>query len=471
MFEMAKALHHLGFREEVYIVNCPSLPKGGDVIDAIEKGVSIENALSTGVLVPPPATLDWILDQIANKYIKRYIFLSDEQAHGIALWVAHTYIFMEFMFTPYLYVSSAVPSSGKSSLMELMTKMSCDSIYSLHSTPASIVRDAGDSPTLLLDEIDSSMRDHEFTAKVLGVLNAGNRRGGEFRMVEGEGSGRGVKAFPVYCAKALAGNSKPPLPVTVASRSLGIDLKYIDPLAPDEQVADFREVEINAIADPIRDGLEEWSETTTCWELLDEVQSLLPDYMDGRRKDMWEVVFCIAKEAGGNWVEYAQKAVPVLVVGVEDDDDYDRDLLSAIRLIFGMPEYQDKNKYDEDTRIPINTPKDGIVGRLDWGLVDQLLNLDEYDFEGLTDRKLNKKLQRFGIRVKSNRLKQLNKTARSVMESDFKDAWNRLLPKERDIGDKSHEHGVAQENGRKPVRDKGAIQDQMLHTHDRTSIA
>jgi hypothetical protein len=58
-----------------------------------------------------------------KKYIKRYIFLQDENAYNLlAIWAMGTYVFRIFNYFPYIHLN-AEKSSGKTLLMELLAPL------------------------------------------------------------------------------------------------------------------------------------------------------------------------------------------------------------------------------------------------------------------------------------------------------------------------------------------------------------
>jgi hypothetical protein len=53
-------------------------------------------------------------------FIRRFVALSDEQAHMAALWVIHTHAIDAADCTPYLHIKSAEKRSGKTRLLEVL---------------------------------------------------------------------------------------------------------------------------------------------------------------------------------------------------------------------------------------------------------------------------------------------------------------------------------------------------------------
>jgi hypothetical protein len=62
------------------------------------------------------------LDEI-EVFVHRFVVVNEAQAHAITLWAAHTWVIDAAHATPYLYVVSAEPESGKTRLLEVMKEL------------------------------------------------------------------------------------------------------------------------------------------------------------------------------------------------------------------------------------------------------------------------------------------------------------------------------------------------------------
>ena len=56
-----------------------------------------------------------------SSFIRRFVVLSQAQADVCALWITHTHAIEAASFTPYLNITSPLPRSGKSTLLELLS--------------------------------------------------------------------------------------------------------------------------------------------------------------------------------------------------------------------------------------------------------------------------------------------------------------------------------------------------------------
>jgi hypothetical protein len=119
-----------------------------------------------------PTALGAYLHQ-AERYVRRFVVLSEDQLTAIALWIAHTHAFAAAMATPYLAISSAEMESGKTRLLEVLRLLVASPWFTGRTTAAALTRKIDKSaPTLLLDESDAAFSsDKEYAEALRGVLN------------------------------------------------------------------------------------------------------------------------------------------------------------------------------------------------------------------------------------------------------------------------------------------------------------
>jgi len=118
--------------------------------------------------------LDKILKQ--NFYeikdiLEYYMDMKEEYYTLVSLWILGTYLHKQFYTYPYLFFN-AMRGSGKSRIVELITELSCDGIYTKSPTEAVLFRTSG---TLGIDEFERvSTKDK---AGVREILNAAYKKG------------------------------------------------------------------------------------------------------------------------------------------------------------------------------------------------------------------------------------------------------------------------------------------------------
>lgn len=209
--------------------------------------------------------------------------------------------------------------------------------------------------------------------------------------------------FAIYCAKALAGIGK--LPDTVADRTIAVELKR---KKPGESAARFRRREARKAAGPLHRTLASLLEHHLDW--LAEARPELPDELDDRALDTWEVLLAIADLAGGDWPERARRAA-VALSGAEarEDDSAGIVLLRDLRAVFDAR---------GDDRLASSA------------ICDDLHEIEESpwaDWYGkpITVRGVAKLLARYGIRPKQLWVEAGN--VRGYERESFEDAWARHL--------------------------------------------
>jgi hypothetical protein len=168
-----------------------------------------------------------------QKFIQKYVALpSKNEALVLATWVLHTWNFGAANVTPYLYIYSFKPSSGKSTLLETLQVIARNARRADDMTaPVMFKIIERECPTLLMDEIDTQWSGSRNEPK-RNVLNTGYRKGG----VAWREQARELIEFSTFCAKVLCGINNGFLPATIRDRCIPIELK---PKASDQKIERF----------------------------------------------------------------------------------------------------------------------------------------------------------------------------------------------------------------------------------------
>jgi hypothetical protein len=350
-----------------------------------------------------PPDLAKVLDGLV-KFIQRFLVLETVQLYALALWIAHTYVFERGYVTPYLQIHSAVKRSGKSRVLEVLEVLVKNAWSTGKSTVAALIRSVDKyKPTLLADETDAALNaSREYAETLRGILNDGFKSTGRYRMCVPPSND--VKDFSTYCPKAFALIGK--LPDTVSDRSIPITMKRKPPLTKVER---WRSGRSWPEAQELVDHLGRWAQGTECFD--DEVP--LPDELDDRAQDIWEILLQIADEAGDEWPGRARKAALILSAGREDDDDS-----LGVRLL-------------ADIHAVLRTK--GVDHISSTQLVSALKNIEEatwaeLDGKALTPNKMAALLRPFDIRPTTYRMGADKKPTKGYARSDFDDAWSRYTP-------------------------------------------
>ena len=109
--------------------------------------------------------------------LQRYIVMPPHIAEAVALWVIHTYAFEFWRHTPRLAVRAADKGSGKSTMLDVLACVVRRAVKADSISTAVLFRVVDQyHPTMLIDEVDSFLRDNE---ELRGALNAGHSRMGK----------------------------------------------------------------------------------------------------------------------------------------------------------------------------------------------------------------------------------------------------------------------------------------------------
>ena len=414
MTDIGRRLQHLG-AINLYMVNWAEAPEKGDCADAIDHGIDVRELIAEAEPIPPPPQLAELLDNLVQ-YMGRFLVLSPHQRDAVALWIAHTYIFHNADCTPYLNLFSADKRSGKTLMLEILELLVANPWLTGRATVAVLARKIDrEKPTLLLDETDAAFKSgREYAEALRGILNTGFRAGGSHSVCVGQGANISYQDLETYCPKAIAGIGR--LPGTVADRSVDIQMKR---KTRAEKVERFRRKRAKPDADVLREALARWAETTACCDL----DAPLPEELNDRAQDIWEVMFQIAEEAGDEWSGRARAAALGLAVGIEEDDSLGIVLLTDIRRVFDEKDIDRlSSKVLAETLIEMEESP--------WG---------DIDGRSLDARKLASLLKPYGIGPDVHRMGAEKKTTKGYRRSDFEDAWSRYAPLSGNNGNKTQE--------------------------------
>ena len=349
-----------------------------------------------------PAPLAALLVTI-QRFIQRYVVLTEQQAVAVTLWIIHTHVIEAFDCTPYLEIWSATKRAGKTRLLEVLELIVARAWFTGRTSAAALVRKTdADCPTLLLDESDASFGgDKEYAETLRGVLNSGYRRSGRTTLCVGQGTNLTFRDFSTFGPKAIAGIGE--LPATIADRAIPIALKR---RTSDEPVERFRERNARAIAAPITAGLLAWIDRAV--PTLRAARPTLPAALNDRAQDVWEPLLAIAELAGGPWPDRAKRAAVALMA---DDDGIGEDDIRVELL--------------QDTRDVFTQTGASFIASGE--LVTALCGLDDRPWatwrkgQPLSGHTVARLLRGFGIVPRQN----ASGAARGYHRERFEDAWSR----------------------------------------------
>lgn len=327
-----------------------------------------------------------------------YIALPSHADIAITLWAAHAHCFDAFIHSPRLNAFAPEKGCGKTQLLDVLATITPKAVRVENLSTAVLFRLIDKySPTLLIDECDSHLRDND---ELRGALNSGHKRGGVVMRCEGDGNE--VRQFKVFGPVALAGIGE--LPGTLKDRSILIRLKRAMP-GEIKRKFDSRRVDAETL---LLSKLARWCRDH--YSDIKRIDPVMPGNMYNRVADNWRPLFAIADIAGGHWPKWVKDAA--LALNAENDDDSIR-----VRLL---------------ADVSATFTAKGVDRISSADLVDALNSFDEapwceYDRgKPISKNKLSRLLKPFG--VSSNTVKfRDGGTAKGYHLKQFEDAFGRYL--------------------------------------------
>jgi putative DNA primase/helicase len=344
---------------------------------------------------PDPVDGVQLLDEIAAA-VRNHVFMLDAAVHAVTLWVIHSYLVDCFTTSPRLAVHSPEKECGKTTLLDIIQKLSWRPLLTPSIQQAGVFRVIERwKPTLLIDEADTFLRDND---GLRGVLNSGHRKG-EF-VVRVEGDDREPRAFSVYgaCAIALIGK----LPDTLESRSISIELRRAKQGEVPRQFRYDRATDLDELAGKAR----RWADDNR-----DIVRQAEPSTngLFNRVADNWRPLFAIAGAVGEPWAALARDAAKSARKGADDQS------LRVLLLLDVRDVFWAKNT-DRLRSAELAEALGEIEGR-PWA--------EWKNGRAMTATALARQLAPFQIGPGTKRIGQI--TFKGYLLSDFDDAFERYL--------------------------------------------
>jgi hypothetical protein len=344
-----------------------------------------------------------VLLKKVRTFLDRFVsFTNHYQADAVTLWIAHTHVFGAAETTPRLAIQSPEKRSGKTRLLEVLEFLVAEPIRACEVSESYLFRRIEKGPvTLLLDEVDAifGWKAHDREG-LRSLLNVGYRIGAKVGRCDIGSKALEPRDFSAFCPVALAGIGG--LPDTIEDRAIVLTLRR---QAPDERCERFRFRLVAYEAGELQGCLASWGSAAV--QKLADAWPALPDELDDRRQDCWELLLAIADLAGGSWPDRARAAAVALSgTAVVEEASRGIQLLGDIKGAFG-----------KDSRLPSKE------------LVRRLCDLEEAEWgddqERLDVRRLAKWLKPFRIHPGDHKFD--DKTLKGYEAVQFTDSWNRYL--------------------------------------------
>jgi putative DNA primase/helicase len=241
-----------------------------------------------------------------------------------ALWTVHAHAFAAAAAWPLLALTPPEKRCGKTTTLAVLARLVPRPLLAANITAASLFRVVEKySPTLLVDEADSFLRDNE---ELRGILNSGHTRDAAY-VVRTVGDEHEPRRFSTWAPKAVAIIGR--LPDTLADRSIVIPMRRRARGQPVERLRLDRP-----------GGFAELGRRAARWA-ADHLAALraadpeVPGELGDRAADSWRPLLAIADLAGGEWPQQARQAAVALSSGAaEERDSVREELLGDIREAF-----------------------------------------------------------------------------------------------------------------------------------------
>ena len=273
-------------------------------------------------------------------FITRFVWFPNEHmAVAVALWVVHTYLLDRFDFSPRLHIKSPAKRSGKSRLLEVTEQLANQARYVVNISTSALFRLVEKSrPSLLVDEVDRLFGEDldQDRSDLVGLLNAGFRRGATVARTVGQGADMDVREFSTFAPVALAGIGT--IPDTIEDRSVIVRLERRPPGQP---VEPFRLRLVDPEGKAMRRRVAAWCHRHG--DTLGDAWPEVPAELNDRAADLWAPLLAIADEAGGEWPSQA-RAVAVALSALHDvEDARESEPLRLLRDVYeSWPEQMDR---------------------------------------------------------------------------------------------------------------------------------
>ncbi|WP_432244805.1 DUF3631 domain-containing protein [Arthrobacter sp. G.S.26] len=272
---------------------------------------------STGS-VSPVGSLSRVLTDV-RAWLARFVCVMDDlDLDLLTLWAAHTHLAFETYTTPRLVLDSSMPGSGKTTVLEHLSRLCLSPIQAASlSSPALLTRMLNKSMrTILIDEVDRSLDPKKPGVEdLIAVLNSGYKRGATRPvLVPGKGGEWDVSEMSTFSPVAMAGNA-PNLPDDTRSRCIRVLL--MPDLEGRVESSDWEEIEEEAqeLGRRLVDAAEE------AREFVRTVRPELPEGCIGRIKERWNPIKRVATAAGEQWAAIADELIKRDIAEAEMDKE------------------------------------------------------------------------------------------------------------------------------------------------------
>lgn len=296
-------------------------------------------------LKPPPQPWSQPVDAAdlfaaIEKFIARFVRLTKEQLIAVTLWVVFTYVFEIADVSPRLAALSPKKRCGKSTLLRVLMLLCRRVLAASNISPSATFR-AIDllHPTLVIDEVDTfaagRSKGSERAEEMRGILNSGHTRDLAFVIRNDKVGDRWVpRQFSTWAPIAYAAIRE--LPDTWMDRSIVLRMRRRLKGEPVDKMTRRNTKLIQSEVDEIVAKLVRWS-TDNLDALRNAPPPAIPNGLNDRSDDNWDLLLSIADLAGPEWGKRTRAAAQAISGDRPDgegDSDLDQRLLADLRQVF-----------------------------------------------------------------------------------------------------------------------------------------
>ena len=203
---------------------------------------------------------DYLLRALVDE-IRRYVFMTDEQAVAVALWVVFTWLHDREDFvthSPILFVTSAEKDSGKTTLLKVVSFLVRCGLPNVSISGPALFRSIEKwTPCFIIDEADTALVDND---DLRAVMNTGWTRGDG--VIRCDPDSREPMLYSTFAPKAIGMKGRK-LPDTTLSRCIIIAMRPRRPNEEAEWTEDFNHLDNHAFA-RLRNQLTKWATSFRC---------------------------------------------------------------------------------------------------------------------------------------------------------------------------------------------------------------
>ena len=279
---------------------------------------------------------DELLSSVA-KTIDRHMHIDKKQSDAVALWILLAWIHPHenIDVAAFLNLSSPAKRSGKTTLLGIVEEFCPRALSATDVSVSALFRIIEQSaPTFMFDELDLKASKGDDSNKELSALLNGSQCRAQARVIRSEAvTIDGAKTFlPVqfgtWCAKVLCGIGG--LRDTTLDRCITIHLERKPATL---KLPRWRNRDKELVKELVQ-KLARWSDDNADKIVAGRDEGKLPESLNDRQQDSWEILFAVASAAGGNWPQRVRDACLHVVKSTSDNESIAELLITHVRDAF-----------------------------------------------------------------------------------------------------------------------------------------